>query len=230
VRLAGGGLLLLAAVAVALVSLRYLLPGMPAAAPLDNVGVRPSWLALHAGAGATALVAGALQLVLPRRGRALVWHRRLGRLYIAAVAAAALAGLVLAPTTTTGAVAAWGFGTLAVLWPLATGLAWRAVRAGEVAAHRRWMLRSYAMTAAAVTLRVQLPLTGLVGLPFEIAYPAIAWACWVPNLIAVELWLRQSAGARPRPAAATAAAQGSRRARRSSAQSDSISSTARWPS
>jgi hypothetical protein len=39
---------------------------------------------------------------------------------------------------------------------------------------------------AAVTLRLYLPLAALGGIPFEEAYPAIAWLCWVPNLVAAE--------------------------------------------
>ncbi len=53
---------------------------------------------------------------------------------------------------------------------------------------RVWMIRSYALTFAAVTLRIWLPLSQVAGLPFAQAYPAIAWFCWVPNLIVVE-WL-----------------------------------------
>jgi hypothetical protein len=39
-----------------------------------------------------------------------------------------------------------------------------------------------------VTLRLYLPLSGAIGIPFDDAYPAIAWLCWVPNLVVAE-WL-----------------------------------------
>jgi len=55
-----------------------------------------------------------------------------------------------------------------------------------VLAHQRWMIRSLALTFAAVTLRVYLPLSVAVGLPFDVAYPVIAWVCWVPNLLVAE--------------------------------------------
>ena len=48
------------------------------------------------------------------------------------------------------------------------------------------MIRSYALTLGAVTLRVYLPLFLMLGLPFEQAYPAVAWLAWVPNLIIAE--------------------------------------------
>ena len=53
------------------------------------------------------------------------------------------------------------------------------------------MIRSAALAFAAVTLRLYLPLSMVIGLPFEPSYTVIAWACWIPNLIAVELWLRR---------------------------------------
>ena len=39
---------------------------------------------------------------------------------------------------------------------------------------------------AAVTLRLYLPLGFLSGLRFENFYPAVAWLCWVPNLVVAE--------------------------------------------
>jgi hypothetical protein len=56
--------------------------------------------------------------------------------------------------------------------------------------HRRWMIRSFALTAAAITLRMYLPLVFVFHWPFSIAYPAIAWLCWIPNVVAVEMYLR----------------------------------------
>ncbi|MEQ1730362.1 MAG: DUF2306 domain-containing protein [Vicinamibacterales bacterium] len=50
------------------------------------------------------------------------------------------------------------------------------------------MIRSFALTYAAVTLRLYVPLSMAAGVPFDVAYPVIAWACWVPNLLVAE-WL-----------------------------------------
>ena len=62
----------------------------------------------------------------------------------------------MAPFNSAGLVGFFGFGTLAVLW-LATGwLAYRAIRRRDVASHRAWMMRNFALTYAAVTLRLWL--------------------------------------------------------------------------
>jgi hypothetical protein len=51
------------------------------------------------------------------------------------------------------------------------------------------MIRSYALTAAAITLRLYLPLIFVFHWPFSTAYPAIAWLCWIPNALGVEVYL-----------------------------------------
>jgi hypothetical protein len=52
------------------------------------------------------------------------------------------------------------------------------------------MIRSFALTAAAITLRMYLPLVFVFHWPFSIAYSVIAWLCWIPNVVAVEMYLR----------------------------------------
>ena len=55
------------------------------------------------------------------------------------------------------------------------------------------MIRSYALTLAAVTLRLYIPAALISGFSFEAAYPAISWLCWVPNLIVAEWIIRRHA-------------------------------------
>ena len=45
------------------------------------------------------------------------------------------------------------------------------------------MIRSYALTLAGVTLRLDVPAALLGPFAFSTAYAAIAWLCWVPNLL-----------------------------------------------
>lgn len=144
----------------------------------------------HFAGGGTALVAGALQLHTRLRNRWLELHRWLGRLYVLAVAAGGMAALVLAPHASTGRVAAAGFALLGACWLASTALAVLAIRHRRLAAHRDWMVRSYALTLAAVTLRFYLPASQFAGIPFTVAYPAIAWLCWVPNLLLAQAFLR----------------------------------------
>ncbi|HEX4739859.1 MAG TPA: DUF2306 domain-containing protein [Caulobacteraceae bacterium] len=181
------------AVAVGLVSYRYLLPGAPGAAPpiLANSFARYGFLTIHAGFAATALILGPFQFLRRVRLTRPALHRWTGRTYVVCCLAGGAAGLVLAFGARTGPVSTAGFGSLAVLWVTATSLAWRAALVRRFAEHRRWMIRSYAMTFAAVTLRIYLPFAFLSPWGYDNAYRAISFLAWVPNVIVAELYLRR---------------------------------------
>jgi hypothetical protein len=107
-----------------------------------------------------------------------------------------VAGFVLALGASTGPISTIGFGSLAVLWIVTTLLAWRRATQRRFTEHRGWMIRSFALTFAAVTLRLYLPLTSLFPVHFDDAYRAISFLCWVPNILMVELYLRRTWQAR----------------------------------
>ena len=138
--------------------------------------------------GAIVMTAGALQFNATLRARHLHWHRWLGRIYVGGVLIGGVAGFYLAFYADGGLVARFGFALLALCWVGATWVAYLQIRRGNVEVHRAWMVRSYALTLAAVTLRIEIPLFLMSGVPFEEAYPVIAWLCWVPNLLVAE-WL-----------------------------------------
>ena len=124
------------------------------------------------------------------RARRPALHRWMGRIYGMSILIAGVSGLALALTTQSGALAGWGFGLLAVFWLFVTARAVQLAMAGDIAAHRRWMIRSAALTFSAVTLRTMLPF-GEILVGFDVAYPYIAWACWVPNLLFAQWWLKR---------------------------------------
>jgi uncharacterized membrane protein YozB (DUF420 family) len=88
---------------------------------------------------------------------------------------------------------------LAVSWLAAGMLGYRAIRSGDVDRHRRWMTRSFALTYAAVMLRIYLPVAMVVGLELSQVYPLVAWLCWVPNLAVAQLLIVRSGAHRPPP-------------------------------
>lgn len=181
------------AIVVGLVSYRYVLPGAPGAAPpiLANRFTRYGVLTVHAGFAATALLLGPWQFVRRLRTSRPTLHRWTGRTYVACCLVGGAAGLVLAFGARTGPVSTAGFGSLAVLWVTVTTLAWRAVLDRRFAEHRRWMIRSYALTFAAVTLRAYLPFAFLSPWGYDNAYRAISFLAWIPNLILAEVYLRR---------------------------------------
>lgn len=167
--------------AIALVSWRFLVLGVPASP-------RPLALYAHIGLAPVALALMPVQFLPRLRARRPGLHRWTGRAYALAILISGVAGLSLALGTDAGPVAATGFALLAVLWLAVTGRAVWLAMAGRIAEHRRWMIRSAALTFAAVTLRLELPLL-IATLGFDTGYPIVAWLCWVPNLALTELWL-----------------------------------------
>lgn len=156
----------------------------------ERFALHPVATALHLAVGALVIVLAPLQLSERLRRRFVRLHRWLGRLYAVGVLASGTAGLALARISQGGLPAHLGFGLLAVLWIATTAIGVHRVRVGDIRAHERWMVRSFALTFAAVTLRIYIPLGVVLALPAELSYQVIAWLCWVPNLVVTEVLIR----------------------------------------
>jgi Predicted membrane protein (DUF2306) len=189
-------------VLIALVSYRYLVPAIPAPAQLTANPMARPWLWVHASLAATALITGPWQFIPKLRARRPRVHRWTGRVYIFACLVGGFAGLLLASGSTAGPIARAGFGLLAIVWLGVNGNGLRLAMTGRYAEHRQWMIRSFALTFGAVTLRIYMPAAQIAGLDPLMAYRAIAWLAWVPNLLLAELYVRGLPARRPAAAAA----------------------------
>ena len=151
-------------------------------------------LGVHVLSGVLALLIGPFQFVRRLRHRFVRVHRFFGATYVAAATALGVSGLILAPTAYTGQVASAGFTVLDLAMLFTTWTAVRMILAGRFGEHRRWMIRSFSLIMAGVMLRVWAPIydalaaAGIVDFSFETAYAAIAWLCWVPNLL-LAIWI-----------------------------------------
>ncbi len=147
---------------------------------------------LHIMLGGLALLTGWSQFLKKFRSKNLNTHRFLGKIYIVAVLISGIAGLYIAVYAEGGLVAKIGFAGLALSWLFTTTRAYLTIRKGNINSHKRWMIRSYALTFAAVTLRIWLPMFQYgFGMDFISAYMIIAWLCWVPNLLWAEWKVRR---------------------------------------
>ena len=122
----------------------------------------------------------------------------MGRIYCAAVLVAGVTGVLIGFNAKGGPIAQSGFVLLAVIWLIATFRALQVVRLGQIGLHQEWMIRSIALTFAGVTLRIILPAQLVSGISLDVAYPIVAWLCWVPNLVVVEYFIRRSRTAKGR--------------------------------
>jgi uncharacterized membrane protein len=179
---------------IALASYRFLIGGVAMTMPdfLYHADLRPLAFYAHIILAPVALALVPFQLSAEFRRKRLETHRTLGRVYVVAVLLSGLSGLWLAFTTRSGDVAAWGFGLLSLAWIGTTVHGLLLAIQGDLAAHRRWMIRSTALTMAAVTLRLYLGLAVAAGFSYQDIVAALAWSCWVPNLLAAEFILRRA--------------------------------------
>ena len=163
----------------------------------------PIGIYAHVFASVIALALGPFQFSSRLRASQIQLHRWCGRAYLGVgVCVGGLAGLYMSLHAFGGIASRLGFGCLALAW-LFTGLrAFLAIRRRDVASHRRWMVRNFALTFAAVTLRLYLPSSIALGAAFEIAYPVIAWLCWLPNVVIAELLFNRTLGPSPQPTGA----------------------------
>ena len=166
-----------------------------------SAATNDSWLFrvgfyVHITSSLWVLVVGLLQLVpaLFRQWPAL--HRRLGKVYVVSILAlAAPSGLVLAAFANGGLAAKVGFTMQCVVWWLATWQAYRAARQRRWLRHAEWMLRAYAVTLAAMSLRLEsYALYYLAGTkPIE-TYLTVTWLSWTGNLLLAEVLVQLGLG------------------------------------
>ncbi len=144
----------------------------------------------HIGSSFVVLVSGLFQFSKTLMFRYPKIHRNIGKLYVALILlVSAPTGLIMAAHANGGIVAIMAFVLQAILWWTFTFLAYTNIRQGKVRQHGKWMLRSYAMTLSAITLRSISFMVGLLGvyIPYEILYRISAWSSWGVNLIIVEV-------------------------------------------
>ena len=165
----------------------------------------PLPVVLHIVAAAAYIVLGAFQFVPSIRRRKPGWHRRVGRLLVGSGLAAALSGLWMTqfyqlPDHDGALLYSFRllFGSLMAL-SIVLGLV--AIRRREIARHRAWMMRGYALGLGAGTQVLTLLVGEIVlGPPGEVARGLLMGAGWAINLALAEWIIRRP----PSPPARTA--------------------------
>jgi uncharacterized membrane protein YozB (DUF420 family) len=159
----------------------------------DYYWPRRGGMILHVSAGALALTVGLVQIFLGLSGRTRRLHRVLGRIYLGAVLVGVSASCYLAVTIPPGSPAyTLGLVGLGIAWFFTTVAGYRALMLGNVAGHRAWMIRSFAVTFSFVTLRVIATMIASLGLmSYDDATSPAAWLCWIVPLAIVEIGHRR---------------------------------------
>lgn len=118
-------------------------------------------------------------------------HRTLGVVYIVIlVFIAAPSGLLMGLYANGSYPTQISFSILSVLWIFTTVMAYKKVRQKQYIAHAQWMIRSYALTLSAISLRLFTFLIGYFKIPLYPleAYITVSYLSWTANLLIAE-WL-----------------------------------------
>jgi uncharacterized membrane protein len=196
---APAALLALAAIPLTAGTLRLLqLSGGPQViAAEDRFGQVPVALVAHISGSIAFALLGILQLMPRFRARHRAWHRRAGRALVVTGLAVAASALWM----TVAYEAQPGTGDLLVAFRLVFATAMgaclilglRAVRRGDIAAHRAWMVRAYAIGLGAGTQAFTEGFgEALIGVS-TLAGDLEKGAGWAINLVVAELLIRRPA-------------------------------------
>jgi hypothetical protein len=120
-------------------------------------------------------------------------HRMLGYVYVADILlVTGPAGLLMSFYANGGISSRVGFVTLSVLWMVFTALALYQAITKNFAAHRVFMIRSFALTLSAISLRIwKVVLAMFTTLPPMDRYRIIAWLGWTLNIVVAEIIIRK---------------------------------------
>jgi hypothetical protein len=191
-------LILYASYLLILLSLPYihLIPGVEFLATKQLIYHIKVWrmsFYIHVFSSAAIILSGLFQFnrfVIHRKVRL---HRILGYTYVVTVLLiSGPAALVMSLYANGGWRSQTSFVILSVLWIFTTAFALRCVFRKQYERHGNWLLRSYALTLSAVTLRFYAYLFDVwrIDIPPRETYILLAWASWVPNLIFAEVLIR----------------------------------------
>jgi hypothetical protein len=104
------------------------------------------------------------------------------------------AGFIMGLYANGGLISRIGFVTLAVLWIYFTTMALLKAKQKDFKAHKKYMMRSYALTLSALTLRAwKYGITNTIHIPPMDVYRVVAWLGWVGNLVVAE-WIIHRTG------------------------------------
>ena len=199
---AGLVLLSLVPVAAGMVRVTQLAGGGPVTSDNARFFASPVPVVLHIVCASVFCLLGAFQFVPWIRRRRPGWHRAAGRVVATCGLLAALAGLWMTLFYPQPA----GDGALLTFFRLVFGsamavsivLAVVAIRRGDIARHRAWMIRGYAIGQGAGTqLLTTVSWIVIFGSPGEFTRAMLMAAGWVINLAIAQWIIRRGRGGRP---------------------------------
>lgn len=142
--------------------------------------------------GVVYLLVAPLQVSRSFRNRSLRRHRELGRVALAAGLLTGFFAIVVGTVFPFGGFAEASASVVFGIYFLAAlALAFRAIRAGREAVHRRWMIRAFAIGVGVGSIRLVIGFAQTFGVSFEAIFGPAFWIAFLGHALAAELWLRR---------------------------------------
>ncbi len=137
------------------------------------------------------LIIGAFQFSKTIRNHFSNLHKNLGKFYILLVLAiASPSGLVMAYHANGGVFSKISFSIQAVLWFYFTWKAYQFAKNKDWEKHQNFMLRSFALTLSAISLRLlKWGIVSTLAPPPMDTYKVVSWLGWMLNLAIVEIYI-----------------------------------------
>ncbi|GAA4049602.1 DUF2306 domain-containing protein [Nonomuraea soli] len=191
-------LLALSAVPIVAGGIRMTELSVGAAITPDNARffASPLPVSLHIAGATVYTVVGAFQFAPALRRSRAGWHRAAGRVLVPAGLIAALAGMWMTLFSSLPEADGTLLGVFRVIFGTAMAaslvLGLLAIRRRDIAAHRAWMMRAYAIGLGAGTQAFTLlPWFVLVGTPGQLPKALLSAAGWLINLAVAEWVIRR---------------------------------------
>lgn len=146
---------------------------------------------IHVYSAIFVLLAGFTQFNSVLLNKKPVVHRNIGKLYVFIILfLSAPSGLFIGIFANGGFYSKISFVTLSILWFYFTLKGFSTIKNKNIKLHKAFMLRSFALTFSAITLRFWKVFLVYLFQPSPMdVYQIIAWLGWVPNLLIAEYYL-----------------------------------------
>lgn len=138
------------------------------------------------------LITGPLGLIKALRVKSKNFHRWNGRLYVLSIILNFNPGVYVSFFATGGLPSTIGFLILNTLWLGTTILGYLSIKKKQVIMHRQWMVRSFFLSFANMTIYIIVAIThSAMDLSYSMSYTVAVWLCWILNLGIAELVIKK---------------------------------------
>ncbi|MDF1507319.1 DUF2306 domain-containing protein [Robertmurraya sp. DFI.2.37] len=160
---------------------------------LTNRDLWTFMIRIHILLAVLSLLTGPLGVLKKIRIKSLSFHRWNGRLYVISIILNFIPGVYVSFFATGGWLSILGFLILNILWLGTTVLGYWYIKGRKVTLHRQWMLRSFFLSFANMTIYIVVAIAHhVIHIPYGTSYTLAVWLCWLLNLIAAELVIRKN--------------------------------------